>query len=101
MRRSRLPRLIQNEWNVNNSLYGNAHRSRALNRFVSTPFTPSSLPKSLVANWDVGVPFSLSNGKLLNLCKYPADGSAASAYDFYLGSDGTAEVEDPAPLWQD
>ena len=55
-----------------------------------------SAVNSLVANWDVLGSRSVENGKWINQVNLPADGSQASAYDFYLGTNASIQTTDPA-----
>lgn len=59
--------------------------------------TPHNLPPSTVFQIEASSPASYpgSGQSFFNIWEHPADGSAKSAYDFWLGRDNTVTTDDP------
>ncbi len=96
MRRNRLPGYINNHWNARNINHAIPHSCRNLGLRNDSYQSTFPAVNSLVANWDVFGSRSIENGKWFNQVTLPADGSQASAYDFYLGTDASIQTTDPA-----
>lgn len=95
IRRTRIPGPVQQNWDLSPGSASSPHERRALGA-VALQSKAFALPSGLVANYDLWHPQALGAGILRNNVTSPADGSARSAYDLFLGTTAAVQTSDPA-----
>ena len=95
IRRTRIPGPVQKNWDLSPGSASSPTERRALGA-VAHQSNAFALPSGLVANYDLWHPQALGTGILRNNVTSPADGSARSAYDLFLGTTAAVQASDPA-----